>query len=120
MTLDDFRKTIAECSFMCTEYHETSTGGLTLLEGYRLGKPSVASDSPYEGVRDYLGDKAIYFDDNSYEDFKRVIKETWENTPKLDLKECEAYCATHPTLEETVDVMIGRLEALKERENENG
>ena len=120
LSLDEFRKVIAECSFMCTEYHETSTGGLTLLEGYRLGKPSVVSDSPYEGVKDYLGDKAIYFDDNSYEDFKRVIKETWENPPHLDLKECEAYCDTHPTLEETVDVMIARMLALKERENENG
>jgi len=120
LTEEQFQKVIAECSFMCTEYHETSTGGLTLLEGYKLGKPSVVSDSPYEGAKDYLGDKAIYFDDNSYEDFKRVIKETWENPPQLDLKECEAYCDTHPTLEETVDVMIARMQILKERENENG
>ena len=111
----EFQKMIAECSFMCTEYHETSTGGLTLLEGYKLGKVSVVSDSPYEGASDYLGDRAIYFDDNSYEDFKRVIKETYENTPELDRKDCEEFCAAHPTIEDMVDSMIERMEHLKAR-----
>ena len=120
MTEEQFQKVIAECSFMCTEYNEQSTGCLTLLEGYKLGKVSVVSDSPYEGVRDYLGDRAIYFDDNNYYDFKRVIKRTWENTPQLNLKECEEFCNAHPTLEETVDVIIERLEYLKERGNSNG
>jgi len=109
---EEFQKVVAECSFMCCEYHETSTGGLTLLEGYNLGKVSVVSDSPYEGVRDYLGDRAIYFNDNNYEDFKAKIKETWENTPVLDRKECEEFCKQHPTLDDMVDQMIERLEAL--------
>ena len=100
---------------MCCDYHETSTGGLGLLEGYNLGKVSVVSDSPYEGVRDYLGDRAIYFDDNSYEDFKRVIKETWENTPKPDLNECRDFCKQHPTLEQNVDAIIDRLKLLKQK-----
>ena len=113
---EEFQKLIAECSFMCTEYHEMSTGGLTLLEGYKLGKVSVVSDSPYEGARDYLGDRAIYFDDNSYEDFKRVIKETWDNTPTLNRKECEEFCDAHPTKEDMVDQMIERLQSLKEGE----
>ena len=112
----DYQKLIAECSFMCCDYHETSTGGLGLLEGYKLGKVSVVSDSPYEGVRDYLGDRAIYFNDNSYDDFKRVLRETWENTPHPDLKDCEAFCAKHPTLEQNVDAIIERLSALKEEE----
>ena len=111
----EFHKIIAECSFMCTEYHETSTGGLTLLEGYNLGKLSVVSDSPYEGVKDYLGDRAIYFDDNSYEDFKRVLKETWDNTPVTNLDDCRAFCAAHPTKEQMVDSMIERLKILIER-----
>ena len=68
---EEFQKVIAECSFMCTEYHETSTGGMTLMEGYNLGKVSVVSNSQYEGVRDYLGDRAIYFDDSSYKDFNK-------------------------------------------------
>ena len=112
---EEYHKLIAECSFMCTDYHETSTGGLGLLEGYKLGKVSVISDSPYEGARDYLGDRAIYFNDNSYEDFKKTIKETWENTPKLDLKDCEKFCSSHPTIEDNVDMMIERMKIIKER-----
>ena len=111
----EYQKLTAECSFMCCDYHETSTGGLGLLEGYNLGKVSVVSDSPYEGVKDYLGDRAIYFDDNSYEDFKRVIKETWENTPKLNIDECKEFCRQHQTLEQNVDAIIDRLKMLKEK-----
>lgn len=110
---EEFQKVIAECSFIVCEYHEASTGGLTLLEGYRLGKPVVISNSKYQGARDYLRDKAIYFDDNSYDDFKRVIKETWENTPVLDVKECKNYTNTLPSIEDMVNNMIKRLEVLK-------
>jgi len=112
---EQYRKLIAECSFMCTDYHETSTGGLGLLEGYKLGKASVISDSVYEGARDYLGDRAIYFSDDSYEDFKRVIKETWDNTPQLDISECENFCKQHPTIEDNVKFMIERLNYLQEQ-----
>jgi len=112
MSTSEFQKVIAECSFMCCEYHEMSTGGLTLLEGHRLGKVSVISDSPYQGGRDYLGDRAIYFNDNSYEDFKNTIKEVWENTPTLNRKECEDYCNNHPTLEDTIDIILERLKHL--------
>ena len=108
-----FQKTIAECSFMCTEYHETSTGGMTLMEGYNLGKISVVSDSPYEGVRDYLGNRAIYFDDNSYENFKEIIKDTWENTPILNVDDCKEYCSKHPSIHDNVDFFINRIEHLK-------
>tara|TARA_Y100000310_G_scaffold343167_1_gene449597 strand:+ start:945 stop:1802 length:858 start_codon:yes stop_codon:yes gene_type:complete len=108
-----FQKVIAECSFICCEYHEASTGGLTLLEGYRLGKPAVVSDSPYMGACDYFGDKAIYFDDNSYEDFKNTIKRVWENTPRLDRNECIQFTNSIPSLENMVDTMISRLHALK-------
>ena len=113
LTEDAFRKVIAECTFMCTEYHEASTGGLTLLEGYKLGKPVVISDSEYMGAQDYFENKAIYFNDNDYEDFKRVIKETWNNTPKLNLKECEKFCNSHPSVSDMVDKMIERLEHIK-------
>jgi hypothetical protein len=109
---EEFKRNIAECSFMCCEYHEASTGGLTLLEGLRLGKTSVVSDSPYCGARDYLGEHAIYFNDNSYEDFKQVIKDTWENPPILDRQECEEFCAAHPSLDNMVTDMVARLTAL--------
>ena len=110
-TEENFQKIIAECSFMVTEYHEASTGGLTLLEGYRLGKPVIVSNSKYMGARDYFGDKAIYFDD-TYESLKEVVKQTWENTPKLDIKECKKFTDKY-SLDIMVSKMIKRLEALK-------
>ena len=108
----EFQKVIAECSFLCTEYHEASTGGLTLLEGHRLGKPVVISDSKYMGARDYFGDRAIYFNDNSYEDFKKTIKGVWENTPVLDREECIKLADTIPSVDGLVDKMISRLNEL--------
>ena len=110
---EDFRDFIANCRFMCTEYHEASTGGLTLIEGYRLGKPVVISNSKYMGARDYFGNRAIYFDDNSYENFKKVIKDTWENTPILDIEDCKKFVDTLPSIESMVAEMISRLEHLK-------
>jgi len=112
----EFQKIIAECSFMCCELHEASTGGLTLMEGLNMGKPSVVSNSKYMGAVDYLGDLAIYFNDSSYEDFKQTIKNTWENTPVLNLQECKKHCAAHPSIEDNVDFIIQRITKLKERQ----
>ena len=111
----EYHKLLAECSFMCSEYHETSTGGLGILEGYKLGKVSVVSDSPYHGAIDYLGDRAIYFDDNNYENFKQIIKETWNNTPQPDLEDCINFCNNHPTIDDNVDFMIERMNIIKKR-----
>jgi len=108
----EFQKIIACCSFMVTEYHEASTGGLTLIEGFRLGKPVVVSDSKYMGARDYFGDKAIYFKDNSYEDFKQTIKRTWENTPKLDLEMCKKHTDQY-SLDKMINKMTKRMYELK-------
>jgi hypothetical protein len=109
---EEFQRTVAHCSFLCTEYHEASTGGLTLLEGYRLGKPAIVSDSRYMGARDYFGDRAIYFKDDSYEDFKRVVKETWDNTPVLDKDACRTFTDRY-SLDKMVEKMVNRLRELK-------
>jgi len=115
---EQFQKVIAESSFLCTEYHEASTGGMTLMEAYRLGKPVVVSDSKYMGARDYFGERAIYFDDSSYDKFKNTIKEVWENTPKLDRKDCSNFIDTNnPSLEHMVEKMVERLKALSKAQN---
>jgi len=108
----EFQKVIAHCSFLCTEYHEASTGGLTLLEGYRLGKPVIVSDSIYEGARDYFDDRAIYFKDDDYEHFKQTIKDTWDNTPLLNRDDCINFTNQY-NVEAMVNKMIERLECLK-------
>jgi len=107
-----FQQVIAECSFIVCEYHETSTGGLTCMEGHRLGKNVIISDSKYQGAKDYFGDRAIYFNDNSYEDFKSTIKQTWDNTPKLNIEDCRKYTDSF-TKDKMVDRMIERLKVVK-------
>tara|TARA_Y100000361_G_C11160490_1_gene346985 strand:+ start:3435 stop:4298 length:864 start_codon:yes stop_codon:yes gene_type:complete len=111
LTEEQFKRTVAHCTFMCTEYEEASTGGLTLLEGFRLGKPVVVSDSIYMGARDYFGDHAIYFNNESYEDFKQTIKNTWENTPTLSLELCRKITDQY-TLDNMVDEMHKNLKQL--------
>jgi len=88
---DEYTENVAQCSFMVSPYYEASTGGLALIEGTYLGKPCLASDSKYCGVRDYMGDRAWYFKHDSYEDLKAKIKEMWENTPKLNIQECQEW-----------------------------
>lgn len=113
----EFQKKIAECSFLVTEYHEASTGGLTLLEGYRLGKPVVVSDSKYMGARDYFGDRAIYFKDGDYADFKNTIKQVWGKTPILDIQDCREFTDRY-SVNYMVSEMVERLRFLKqERDN---
>jgi hypothetical protein len=106
----DFQKVIAECSFLVCEYHEASTGGLTLLEGHRLGKPVIVSNSKYMGARDYFGERAIYFDDD-YESLKNTLQKTWNDTPKLDVEECRKFTNRY-SLDNMVSEMVNRLKKL--------
>jgi len=101
---DAFRKTILECSFMCVDYHEASTGGLTLIEGYRHGKPVLISDSKYMGAQDYFGSRAIYFKDGDLEDLKAKLLILWNDTPKYDLQDCIQF-----TNQYTYDIMIDHM-----------
>jgi len=108
----EFQKMIAECSFLVCEYHEASTGGLTLIEGYRLGKPVLVSDSKYMGARDYFGEKAIYFNDTNYDNFKSNIESIWNNPPVLDKNDCINFTNQY-TVNVMVTKMISRLHELK-------
>ena len=58
-----------------------------------------------------MGDKAIYFNNNSYEDFKETISDTWENTPTLSLKMCREITNQY-TLDKMVDEMCANLNSL--------
>jgi glycosyltransferase involved in cell wall biosynthesis len=108
----DFQKRIANCTFLVCEYYEASTGGLTLLEGHRLGKPVLVSDSPYMGAKDYFGDRANYFKHDDYEDFKKKISEMWNSRKSLDRSECIEFTNRY-SLENMVKEMIERMKVLK-------
>ena len=95
LELEDWKDEIANCRFMICEYMEASTGGLTLLEGLWNGKPSLISDSPYQGGNEYLGPYANTFKWNSYKDCKEQIKKMWDNPPKIDIPEARKFIDTN-------------------------
>lgn len=90
-TIEEFRKLVAECTLLTCGYVEASTGGLSLMEGLWLGKPSLVSDSPYMGAKDYLGEFGTYFDYQDYEDLKKKLREMFDNPHKIDVKLTREY-----------------------------
>jgi len=91
LSQEDFRELVGTCSLITCGYLEASTGGLTLMEGLWLGKPSLVSDSPLLGAKEYLGEWGNYFDCNNYEDLKAKLKYLWENPPKINTVEARKY-----------------------------
>jgi len=87
----DFKKTIANCTFLACGYIEASTGGLTILEGLWNGKPVLLSNSSYQGGKDYAGEFATYFQYDDYNDCKNKVKEMFENPPKIDIEKVRKY-----------------------------
>lgn len=51
-----FQHVVSHASVLASVYFEASTGGLTLLEGYALGKPVILCNSPYSGTAEYFPD----------------------------------------------------------------
>lgn len=78
LPFDEFKRTIAGARLLVSGYFEASTGGLTLLEGYRLGKTVLISDSPYQGANEYfVGNRAATFRWNDREHLKSRIAELY-------------------------------------------
>lgn len=105
---DEFQDKILGATFLVCEYHEASTGGLTLLEGFYHGKPVLVSDSPYMGAADYFGNLAHYFKHDNFDDFFQKINDMWINPPivnKADSKKISAELS----LDVMVDKMLDRL-----------
>lgn len=76
---DEYKDIVSNSSFIVSPLYELSTGGLTLIEGYYLGKPVLLSDSPWHGGRDYFGDRATYFKNGDREDLKEKLLYMWEH-----------------------------------------
>lgn len=78
----EYEDAVAGCRFLVSHYYEASTGGLSLLEGYRLGKPALINSSEWNGAMDYFENRARYFyADRSrefpYEHFKHVLRDMY-------------------------------------------
>lgn len=94
-SLEEFRKLVLSCTFMTCAYREASTGGLTLMEGLWHGKPSLVSNSPYMGAKDYIGEFGNYFQFDSYEDLLVKMKDMWDNRKKIDTTKAREYMQKH-------------------------
>ena len=104
-TLEKFRKLVASCSFMTNCAREASTGALTISEGLWLGKPTLLSDSPYQGGRSYVGDFGHYFSAHDYNDFKNKMEQMWIERPKVDTKKAREYMSKELTFEAMAEGM---------------
>lgn len=94
---EEFKNLVASCSFMTCAYREASTGGLTLMEGLWLGKPSLVSNSPYMGAVDYLGEFGTYFQYDDFNDLKDKMSAMWETKQKHDIASTRDYIQSNYT-----------------------
>lgn len=88
---EEFKKLVASCTFLTCAYREASTGGLSLMEGLWLGKPSLVSNSPYMGARDYLGDYGTYFQYDDFDDLCEKMQGMWDTRRTFSPAETRAY-----------------------------
>lgn len=77
---EEYKRVVAGCRFMVSAQFEASTGGLSLLEGFALGKPVLLSNSPYHGGVDYFGSYASYFQWDDRESLKGNLRQLWKIT----------------------------------------
>lgn len=83
---EEFKKVIAGARLLVSAYQEASTAGLTLLEGYYLGKTVLLSDSLRNGGRDYFGDRASYFKWDSRRELTEQVSFLY-NSPLVSSRE---------------------------------
>ena len=109
---DDYKKFIAHSSFIICPWYEASTGGMSLVEGYNLGKDVLICNSPYMGARDYFGERATYFqpDYNSFKNNLAVMWETRHLKEKVDLEDRQNFCFDEFSLDTIVDNLLEELD----------
>tara|TARA_R100001163_G_scaffold12639_1_gene11825 strand:- start:48039 stop:48890 length:852 start_codon:yes stop_codon:yes gene_type:complete len=90
---EEYQWIIAHSSFVICPWYEASTGGMSLIEAYNLGKNVLVCDSPYMGAKEYFKERAYYFDP-SYESMKQQILNMWENrgSHNEDLQDRKDFC----------------------------
>lgn len=91
LSYEEYQATVANCRFLVSPLYELSTGGLTLIEGYYLGKPCLLSNSRWHGGSDYFGPNATYFEHGNEQDFMDKLLAMWQNPPQLDVNECQRW-----------------------------
>lgn len=112
---EEYQRTLAQSSLLVSHCYELSTGGLSLLEGYYLGKPCLLSNSEWHGGRDYLGSRGQYFQWDDYDHFKFMLNMMY--THRRDYRESLAdgqeWIVGNFSDEVMVTKMLRRIERIK-------
>lgn len=111
LSYEGYQDAVAGCKFLVNHFKEASTGGLTLMEGYRLGKPVLCSDSEWNGAADYFGGRAVYFRHGDRDDFKQKLLMLYHGvyTPNYDAQ--RRYVEDNFSDVRMVTDMLGRMTA---------
>lgn len=88
---EKFKKVVAGARLLVSAQYEASTGGLSLLEGYALGKPVLLSNSPRHGGKDYFDQRASYFQWDNWRDLEKKVRNMFDQNKKLDAPRCKAW-----------------------------
>ena len=110
LSFEDYQKTVAGCRGIVSHLYEASTGGLTLMEGYYLGKPCLLSNSTWHGGKDYFGLRARYCPCTSYELFKKSLKDFYVNPPSVHRDHAD-YITNNFSDEKIIAKMLHRINA---------
>lgn len=86
---EEYRPILARAKFLVSAIYEMSTGGQFLTEGAYLGKPILASNSPYVGAVDYFGDSIAYYQHDNFNDLVEKIKLMSEGKLKTNTKKAK-------------------------------
>jgi hypothetical protein len=92
-TFEQYKDILSGCSFIATTNNEASTGGMSLLEAYNLGKPVLFPNSVTQGANDIFQDRGYRYQFDSYDDLCYEISQLWMNPPDTDLLDQQAYCS---------------------------
>lgn len=107
---EEYQETVAHCRFLVSHLYEASTGGLSLLEGYYLGKPCLISDSCWNGATEYFEHRATYFHSSDYNDLKTKLLRMYDAPLKIDRDESSRWVKEHFSDKEMLDSILERIE----------
>ena len=110
ISFEEYKEKVRTCRFQVAQCSELSTGGLSAIEGYALGKPFLTSDSPWNGAVDYFGDKAHYFKAGNVDSLRSSLQKLYSDTPLLNIEECRTWVRENYSNEKMLKEIYSRLE----------
>lgn len=108
VSYSEYQDAVAGCRFICAPLYELSTGGLSLMEAYRLGKPVLISDNEWNGGYDYFKDRARYFKHDDVKDFEYMLGRMYHHNVPVESDHKE-YIETNFSDRRMVDDMLHRI-----------